>query len=127
MKGLLCCMLLLVGSLGVSAQIDFVEDTDVSNLISRFTQQHKQQITQKAWRIQVVTTNDRRNMESAIAKLDRDYPDLKHHWKHASPYYQLKVGAFQNKQDLQGLLLRLKQDFPSAIPVMDDIEKVELL
>ncbi len=111
----------------LDAQVRFVEDASVQSLMSRFSSLQKQQISQKAWRIQVVTTNDRRNMEQAISKLNQLYPQLDHHWTHASPYYQLKVGAFEEKEDLQNLLITLKKDFPSAIPVMDDIEKTELL
>lgn len=120
---------LFSGSLssGLSAQASFSEDASVSSLMSRYSSHHKQQITQKAWRIQVVTTNDRRNMEAALAKLSTMYPELDPSWTHASPYYQVKVGAFEEKTDLQNLLITLKRDFPSAIPVMDDIEKVKLL
>lgn len=114
-------------SAGISAQVTFSEDSEVTNLMSKFKGFHHQQITQKAWRIQVVTTNDRRNMETAMAKLNQMYPHLESSWKHASPYYQVKVGAFEEKADLQNLLITLKRDFPSAIPVMDDIEKVKLL
>ena len=114
-------------SQSVSAQVTFTEESDVTSLMNRFRGFHQQQITQKAWRIQVVTTNDRRNMETAMAKLNQMYPELDPSWKHASPYYQVKVGAFEEKADLQNLLITLKRDFPSAIPVMDDIEKVKLL
>ena len=109
------------------AQVTFNEESNVTNLMNKFRGFHQQQITQKAWRIQVVTTNDRRNMETAMAKLNQMYPELDPSWTHASPYYQVKVGAFEDKVDLQNLLITLKRDFPSAIPVMDDIEKVKLL
>jgi hypothetical protein len=109
------------------AQVTFVEDSAVTSLMNRFKSHHSEQLTIKAWRIQVVTTTDRRKMEEDIARLSTNYPELKYFWKHASPYYQLKVGAFEEKKDLQNLLLTLKRDFPSAIPVMDEIEKSELL
>lgn len=111
----------------LSAQVTFSEDGNVQSLVSKYTNQHHQQISQKAWRIQVVTTNDRRNMEAALSKISQMYPQLDPSWTHASPYYQIKVGAFEEKEDLQNLLLTLKRDFPSAIPVMDDIEKTKLL
>lgn len=127
MKYLIPILLLVLCSTHSDAQVTFSEDSAVQSLMSRFTSLQKQQISLKAWRIQVVTTTDRRNMESAIAKLSQKYPELSYDWTHASPYYQLKVGAFEEKQDLQNLLITLKRDFPSAIPVMDDIEKSELL
>ncbi len=127
MKYIIPILCLVLCAIQGDAQVTFSEDSAVQSLMSRFTSLQKQQISLKAWRIQVVTTTDRRNMESAITKLSQKYPELSHEWKHASPYYQLKVGAFEDKQDLQNLLITLKRDFPSAIPVMDDIEKSELL
>lgn len=123
-------VLILVCSLATqhaSSQVTFTEESDVTQLMSKYRGFHQQQITLKAWRIQVVTTNDRRNMETAMSKLNQMYPELDPSWTHASPYYQVKVGAFEEKSDLQNLLITLKRDFPSAIPVMDDIEKVKLL
>ena len=108
-------------------QVTFVEDGNVSSLMTKFKTHHRDQQTIKAWRIQVVTTNDRRTMESAISKLQSLYPELQYDWKHVSPYYQVKVGGYEEKQDLQQQLLQLKKDFPSAIPVMDDILKSSIL
>lgn len=108
-------------------QVLIQESDAVKQALSKYTLLNQQKSSVSAWRIQVVTTNDRREMERAITKLDQSYPHLKYHWKHASPYYQLKVGAFEEKADLQNLLITLKQDFSSAIPVKDEIEKTELL
>lgn len=110
-----------------NAQVSIVEDANVSQVLNKYKTLNSQQTSINAWRIQVVTTNDRREMENAIVKLGHKYPNLKHHWIHASPYYQLKVGAFEEKADLQNLLIALKQDFRSAIPVKDEMEKSELI
>ncbi len=111
----------------IQAQVEVNEESSVKDALNKYITLNKQQSTIKAWRIQVVTTNDRREMEAAIVKLGHKYPALKYHWKHASPYYQLKVGAYEEKADLQNMLITLKRDFPSAIPVMDNMEKSELV
>lgn len=110
-----------------NAQVTIVEESTIQDALNKYSTLNRQKTTINAWRIQVVTTIDRREMEKAIVKLNAKYPSLKHHWKHASPYYQLKVGAFEEKADLQNMLISLKADFPSAIPVKDNMEKSELL
>ncbi len=114
-------------ALNASSQVIISEESSIQDALNKYVTLNKQQSTIKAWRIQVVTTNDRREMEAAIVKLGHKYPALKYHWKHASPYYQLKVGAYEEKADLQNMLITLKRDFPSAIPVMDNMEKSELV
>ncbi len=109
------------------AQVQIIEDQEVQTTVNKYKSLHQQTTSIKGWRIQIVTTNDRRKMESAIAKLDQKYPNLDYDWKHASPYYQLKVGAFEEKEDLQNMLITLKADFPSSIPVKDEVEKADLV
>lgn len=74
-----------------------------------------------------MTTDDRRKMEASRAKFTRMYPDTDIQWEHVRPYYKVKVGAWEDKRSLQVFLLEIKNDFPSAIPVMDDIKKAELV
>ncbi len=111
----------------LKAQTTISEESRVQQAVSKYSSLNRQQNSIDAWRIQVVTTIDRREMERAIVKLNGKYPALEYHWKHASPYYQLKVGAYEEKADLQNMLITLKGDFPSAIPVKDNMEKSELI
>ena len=80
-----------------------------------------------AWRIQLITTNDRRKMEATRSKFYAIYPDIRLNWKHESPYYHVQIGAYRRKIDLQYFLMSLKEEFPNAIPVLERIPKKELL
>ena len=120
-------ILLILGVQSVYGQATIIETPAVKTTVKKYISLNEQTSSVKGWRIQVVTTNDRREMEKAIAKLNKNYPELDYDWKHASPYYQLKVGAFEAKEDLQNMLITLKQDFPSSIPVMDEVEKIDLV
>jgi len=66
-------------------------------------------------------------MDSANRKFDRLYPHIDYKWQHNPPYYQVRVGAYEKKEDLMAFLMQIKQDFPSATPIQDDIKKTELL
>jgi len=99
----------------------------ITQMMDQFTSTNKAENTIKGWRIQIITTNDRRKMESARSKFSSMYPDIDVKWNHVAPYYRVKVGAYENKMQLMGFLLELKNDFRGVIPVMDNINKSELI
>ena len=111
----------------LSAQLTIQEEDEVQNLMERYRSINFQKPIIKAWRIQIITTDDRREMESAKFKFERLYPHIDYSWEHSAPYYKVKIGAYEKKEDLEGFLLQLKQDFPFSLPVQDDIEKTELI
>ena len=99
----------------------------ITQMMDQFTAENKSETTIKGWRIQIITTNDRRKMETARSKFASLHPDVKVTWNHVAPYYRVKVGAYENKMQLMGFLLELKEYFPGVIPVMDNIKKSELI
>ncbi len=111
----------------LNGQVAITEEPNISRLMNSYISQSRSSEYVQGWRIQLITTNDRRKMEAARSKCASLYPDLEAEWKHVSPYYQVQIGAYRTKLELQSFLLELKEDFPNAIPVMDKIRKVELL
>ena len=109
------------------AQVDIIEEPGISDLMERYETLNNDNPLVKAWKIQIIATNDRRKMETAISKFSYLYPSMEYEWKHAAPYYQVYIGAFEKKEDFQGFLLELKRDFPSAIPVIEKIKKEKLI
>jgi len=125
----LCTLLFLSLSISFvsSAQVRVQEDAGISRLMSDFLYQNQQRQTVKGWRILIVTTNDRRRSETAKANFEAMYPDIQAYWEQDVPMYKVKVGAFANKDALQGLLLDIKKEFPSAIPIVEEVRKVDLI
>ena len=103
------------------------EEPQITAMMSKFTTEGQMEDQIRGWRIQIMTTDDRRKMEASRVKFGRVYPDMNVTWEHVRPYYKVKVGAWEEKRSLQAFLLELKRDFPSAIPVMDDVKKTELV
>ena len=99
----------------------------VNRMIDRFITNGKANENIKAWRIQIVTTDDRREMEQSLALFGSMYPGMNKDWKHVAPYYQVRVGYFENKNKLMPLLLELKKHFPAATPVYDQVSKRALV
>ena len=111
----------------VAAQVSLVEEVAVSKMMTQYKSTNFKTPMIRAWRIQIITTNDRKTMESALEDFEELYPDINYKWEHNSPYYQVRIGAFERKADLEGFMVKLKEDFPAAIPVQDDIEKKEII
>lgn len=120
------CFLLGVNVYG-QGEVSVNTSATITQMMDQFTSTNKAETTIKGWRIQIITTNDRRKMETARSKFSSMYPDVELKWNHVAPYYRVKVGAYENKMQLMGFLLELKEDFPGVIPVMDDISKSELV
>jgi hypothetical protein len=99
----------------------------VNSMMNRFITNGKANENIKAWRIQIITTDDRREMEQAMALFGSLYPGMNKDWKHVVPYYQVRVGFFENKNKLMPLLLEIKKNFPSATPVYDQVAKRALV
>lgn len=112
---------------GRTQGMSITEHGNVRSLMNTYIYKNKEQAFVKGWRIQIITTSDRREMEKAQAEFGNLYPDMVTDWQHRSPYYMLKTGAFRDKLDYQGFLLEVKQNFPSATPVLEQLRKEELL
>ena len=123
---MICCLLASVQLMG-QGEVNVQTSPTIAKMMDEFTTQNKSEKTIKGWRIQIITTNNRRKMETAREKFKSMHPDVKVTWNHVAPYYRVKVGAYENKMQLMGFLLELKEDFPGVIPVMDDIKKTELV
>jgi len=127
MRNLIFCLGFFFFALSANAQVVINEEPSVANLMNVFKSNNQQNSIIRAWRIQIITTTNRREMDSANRKFDRLYPHIDYKWQHNPPYYQVRVGAYEKKEDLMAFLMQIKQDFPSATPIQDDIKKTELL
>lgn len=110
-----------------SGQVTISEESEITQLMQKLKSENKKKSIVRAWKIQILTTNDRREMEQGISKFKMLYPKMKQTWEHNPPYYQVRTGAYELREDLEAMLLELKQHFPSAIPVQAEMKKTDLL
>ena len=120
-------LITLFSGFGLSAQVTINEEPGISEVMQKYVTENRQNQTVRAWRIQILTTNDRREMEVGIKKFELLYPDVQYSWEHNPPYYQVRIGAYELREDLEATLLILKNDFPSSLPVQAEMEKTDLL
>ena len=103
------------------------EDPAVSNMMANFIQYNKENSEIRGWRIQILSTTDRRMMESTQSKFRNKYPEYVLLFEHQNPYYHLKTGAFVSQPEARPMLKRLQHDFPGAFLVTDNFEISEVL
>ncbi len=125
MRVILFIVLCLLGK-DVLCQVTFSEQSQVENLMSRYISLGKEEDYINGWRIKLVSTTDRRKMERTHYAFRQQFPSLNPKSKYENPYYSLKVGAFENRFDLEPLLVEIKSYFPEAIPFRDRVLKSEL-
>ena len=118
--------LFLALSYSSSAQVIFSEDVKIRVLMDQYEGLGKSEEFIEGWRIKLISTTNRREMENARYRLQRNYPDVLFTMSHENPYYSLKVGAFETRFDVEPLLAQFKEEFSGAIPFRDKIMKAEL-
>jgi hypothetical protein len=109
-----------------NAQVVINEEIEIAKALEYYKTLANSTDHINGWRIQLINTDNRRQMEAAKAKFSSQYPYLKLTWEHVQPYYKVKVGAYKDKMELEAFLRELKSDFPRAIPIRDKIYKSEL-
>ncbi len=110
----------------LEAQVTFTEQAEVRSLMAHYISLGQGEDLIDGWRIKIISTTNRRALERAKYKFQREYPDMSFHQDYEAPYYSLKTGAFETRFDVEPLLVKFKQDFSSAIPFRDRITKQEL-
>ena len=124
---ILMIMVLMISDSFAQQNVKVNTSSSVDKMMDRFIANGKANENIKAWRIQIITTDDRREMEKAMSQFSSMYSGMNMDWKHVSPYYQVRVGYFENKNKLMSFLLDLKKTFPSATPVYDNVSKRALV
>jgi len=113
--------LLLMGVLGqrMSAQeIQLNEAPQISGLMTAWVNHNRTNPHMEGWRVQVMASTDRTQIDDGRARFRRLYPDVPAEWVHESPYYKLRVGVFRTRQEALAFIANLNE-FPGAYPAKD--------
>ena len=113
--------MLLFGAFALigTAQINFSEDYMIERMMSRYVQINQANATVAGYRINVMSSNDRRKVEAAYSSFNGRFPEYPCEWVHAKPYYKLKAGAFLTRLEAIAAVKRIKRYYRSALPTYD--------
>ncbi len=121
------CLIIASATLGKTQNVRIKEDPLIAQMMSKFVEANKAQQTIEGWRIEILATTNRQEMESAMQTFKYRYPELSVDWFHDSPYFKLRVGAFATKIEATRMLHILKKDYPGAYRILDNKMKPEEL
>jgi len=114
-------LVLILGSFALvgKAQINFSEDFLIERMMSRYVQINRANTTVSGYRINVMSSNDRRKIEAAYSSFNGRFPEYPCEWVHVKPYYILKAGAFLTRLEAEAAVKRIKRYYRSALPTND--------
>ncbi|HJW28753.1 MAG TPA: SPOR domain-containing protein [Saprospiraceae bacterium] len=122
------CIVLCIAGLRIEVVYSqLVESPQITSLMDQWKTYNLEHQELTGWRIQILATVDRRQMENVKRRFENIYPEYPVHMTHNEPYFQLKTGAFLTMQKAQAFLKMLQHDYPGAIPVTDNLKMDELL
>ena len=99
-------------------EIQINEDPKVAALVKTWINNNRINPRVEGWRVQVMSSADRQQVEDGRNRFRTLYPDVPADWVHERPYYKLRVGAFRSKQESLVFIAGLT-DFPGAYPARD--------
>jgi len=115
-------VILVLASVTLPAQnkVTIVEDPAVTKMMEQYSQEHKALQAVEGWRVQILATPDRQNLDRSLQTFQSRFPSLTADWVHHNPYYKIRVGAFTTKLEALRLLYLLKPEYPGAYLVADN-------
>ena len=120
MRLIFCFTLYFFCTLVVKAQNIVVnEASDVQILMDRYTADNRMSEYVDGWRIQIVSSTDRRKSDEVRLNFAQKFPNIPITTQHTPPYYKIKAGAYPTKLEAMALLYIIKQEIPGAYPTKD--------
>lgn len=122
---LLCCC--FSGALTAQSSISIKTEPGVDALMELFMTESENENKVDGWRVQILATTDRNRLETVQSEFKVNYPSVPVDWVHTKPYYKLRAGAFQTKQEAERLKYTLGRQFEGVYLVKDKVGENELL
>lgn len=127
MKLYLIPVIVFLFSTNLLSQIEFNEESQIARLESQFMSLNKSSEYFSGWRIQIISSDNRRKVENEKYTFQSKYDRYSLISKFSNPYYKLQVGAFATKLEAERVKYLLKKDYPSAYLVKDkEIDPMDL-
>ena len=119
-------LLLIVGNLK-GQNIRTNEEPLITSMMDKFVEVNRATQFVEGWRIQILATTNREQLESARQRFQYRYPNVPVSWVHSSPHYKLRAGAFSTKLEALRLKYILERDYSGLYLVKDDQIRLEEL
>ncbi len=119
--------LFITSCTGLLAQkIEVIEDSTIVKMVRAYVDANKR-TKLDGWRIQILSTTDRKKMEETLEIAKQKFPAYYIDWIHNKPYYKINLGAFLKKSEAQSKIAKIRTMFPNSYITQDKIKPKELL
>lgn len=95
-------------------------DYPIEQMMAKWKELNRAQKTVSGWRVQLIATTDRRQMDAVLSAFKTNYPDIPIDWLHDKPYYKVQAGACPTKLEAMALQYRLKASYPAGYVVQSN-------
>ncbi len=122
-------VLLIVSGIDTKAQsFVFDEDTYLKRAVEVYKNLNFSKEKVAIWRVQILATSDRREMESHLQTLNKNHTKQKFSWDFVVPFYYLKTGLFSSKEEALYLVnVYKKMGYKSATTIKEEIPTRDFL
>lgn len=124
---LIVALLFAGQTLSAQSGVSINVDPSVEDLMELFQTENETVDKVPGWRVQILATTDRGRLETVESQFKVNYPSISVDWVHTKPYYKLRAGAFQTKQEAERLKYTLSKQFEGVYLVKDEISESQLL
>lgn len=101
-----------------SQEVQINEEPRIAQLYRNWTNANRTEPLVEGWRVQLMATTDRQQVEDARNRFRSQYPEVPAEWIHEKPYYKLRAGAFRTKLEALAFLGTLS-GYAGAYPARD--------
>lgn len=101
-------------------------DPQIESLLQMHTQYNQRNPQTRGLRVQIIQNTDRQLVTKEKSRFLRMYPDIRIYENYEQPFFQLRVGDFENRFDAYRVHQLLKPDFTGAFIVPDMVNVSEL-
>lgn len=111
---------------GFCQNVTLVEDPQLEEALHRHLSLVKGKKTVNVYRVQVLVTSDRRQLEQEMRNLRKFFPDYYSSWHFKMPFYHLQLGVFSNKLEAYRFLQQVKSEgFSGALVIEEEMNREE--
>lgn len=122
----LLSQLSVFGQTEQQGDVQIFQDKLLDRIISHHIIQNEESASIKGYRIQLISTADRKYALEMKSNCLQRFPEIKAHLVYQQPYFKFRVGDFLSKLEAYKELQDIKIFFEDAYIVRDDIDVTAL-
>ncbi len=123
-----CILIVILSFVSVTAYAQTDASFQLELLTDAYISQNRAIDVVKAWKIQLMSSTDRRKVEAEEKRFEQRFWEYNANWTHDDPYYVLTVNnlAHSEKIDILHIFYRIKKAYPTALLILADVKKADL-